>query len=106
VKLRAQAIVINAPRALCFEVVAVAGRRLEKRSDDQWIVEFKTETGGRSVRTVELLTLDRPCAIHYRWLEGPLADVDETISFTEIDEKTTRLTIAEVSRPAGALLAW
>jgi hypothetical protein len=86
VKLRAQAIVINAPRALCFEVVAVAGRRLEKRSDDQWIVEFKTETGGRSVRTVELL--------------------DETISFTEIDEKTTRLTIAEVSRPAGALLGW
>ncbi len=92
VKLRDQAVVVNAPRELCFEVVAAAGRRLEKRSDREWIVEFMTEVGSRRVRTVELLTIDRPRGIHYRWLEGPLPSVEETIGFTTIDENTTRLT--------------
>ncbi len=90
-KLSDQAVVINAPRELCFEVVAAAGRRLEKRSDTEWIVEFMTEAGSGRVRTVELLTLDRPRAIRYRWLEGPLLNVEETIGFTAIDENTTRL---------------
>ncbi|MBA3430964.1 MAG: hypothetical protein H0U16_05725 [Actinobacteria bacterium] len=90
-KLRDQAVVVNAPRELCFEVVVAAGRRIENRSDKAWVVEFVTAAGGREVRTVELLTLDRPRAIHYRWLEGPLPDVNETISFATIDENTTRL---------------
>jgi uncharacterized protein YndB with AHSA1/START domain len=72
VKLRQQTIVIDAPPELCFEVVAAAGRRLEKRSDTGWVVEFTTAAGDREFRTVELLTLDRPRSIHYRWLKGPL----------------------------------
>jgi uncharacterized protein YndB with AHSA1/START domain len=78
VKLDHQVIVIDAPSELCFEVVATAGRRLEKRSDTEWVVEFVTAAGGRDVRTVELLTLDRPHAIYYRWLEGQLREVTET----------------------------
>lgn len=55
------------------------------------VVEFVTAAGGRGVRTVELLTLDRPRAIHYRWLKRALPDVNETISFATIDQNTTRL---------------
>lgn len=80
-KLRAQSIVIDAPRELCFEVVAAAGKRLEKHSDEEWVVEFVTQTGNRDIRTVELLTLDRPRSIHYEHLEGPLRKVDETMGF-------------------------
>jgi hypothetical protein len=39
VRLRRQEIVVNAAPELCFEVVAAAGRRLEKRSDTEWVVE-------------------------------------------------------------------
>ncbi|MGH2751847.1 MAG: hypothetical protein ACRDK3_13390 [Actinomycetota bacterium] len=87
-----RSVVVDASRELCFEVVAAAGRRLEKRSDTEWIVEFMTQTGSSQVRTVELLTLDRPRAIHYRWLEGPLPKVEETIRFMAIDESRTRIT--------------
>lgn len=88
-KLRSQTIAVDAPRELCFEVVAAAGRRLEKRSEREWVVEFTSAVAGREVRTVELLTLDRPRAIHYRWLEGPLPEVRETIEFVGIgDDKT------------------
>ncbi len=90
-KLTDQDVVINAPRELCYEVVAAAGRRLEKRSDKEWVVEFKTRVGDRDVRTVELLSLERPNAIHYRWLEGPLPKVRETIRFVQVDDRKTRL---------------
>jgi hypothetical protein len=91
VKLRQQSIVIDAPPALCFEVVAAGGRRLEKRSETEWVVEFTTAVGDREFRTVELLTLDRPRAIHYRWLEGPLPEVRETIQFVALGDHKTRL---------------
>ena len=89
--LRRQSIVIAAPRELCFEVVAAAGRRLEKRSEVEWVVEFTTRAGDREVRTVELLILDRPEAIEYRWLEGPIPDVSETIGFLDRKDGTTRV---------------
>ncbi len=91
-KLRQQAITIDAPVELCFEVVAGGGRRLEKRSEKEWVVEFVTVAGGREIRTVELLSLDRPHAIHYRWLEGPLPEVNETIRFTPLEGGRTQLT--------------
>jgi uncharacterized membrane protein len=105
-KLREQSIVIEAPSALCFEVVAAAGRRLEKRSEHEWIVEFTTPAGKRDVRTVELLTLDRPHAIHYRWLEGPLAEVSETIRFVSIDEHNTRVTYSGNFKIGMGPLGW
>ncbi|MPZ93036.1 MAG: hypothetical protein GEU68_15700 [Actinobacteria bacterium] len=89
--LRRQSIVIAAPQELCFEVVAAAGRRLEKRSEVEWLVEFTTRAGDREVRTVELLILDRPEAIEYRWLEGPIPDMRETIGFVNREDGTTRV---------------
>jgi hypothetical protein len=91
-RLSTQTTIIEAPRELCFEVVAAGGRRVEKRSESEWVVEFVTEAGGRKIRTVELLNLDRPRAIQYRWLEGPIPDVSETVLFTAIDERVTELT--------------
>jgi len=90
-KLAEQQIEVHAPRELCFEVVAAAGTRVERRSDVEWVVEFVSDEGSSAVRTVELLTLERPHAIHYEWLEGPLDEVRETIFFDELDPATTRL---------------
>lgn len=90
-KLSDQSVVVDAPRELCFEVVAAAGRRLEKQSEKEWVVEFTTLAGDREFRTVELLTLERPSVIHYRWLEGPLPEVRETIRFVPLDHNRTRL---------------
>lgn len=90
-RLGQQDIVIDAVPELCFEVVAGAGRRLEKRSETEWLVEYVTETGGREIKTVELLTLDRPRAIHYRWIEGPLPEVRETILFVPLQGDKTKL---------------
>lgn len=92
VRLRQQDIIIDAAPELCFEVVAAAGRRLEKRSETEWLVEYVTESGDREFKTVELLSLERPRAIHYRWIEGPLPDVHETIRFSAMGGDKTKLT--------------
>lgn len=105
-KLREQDVVIDAHPELCFEVVAAAGRRLEKRSDTEWLVEFVTAAGGREIRTVELLTLERPNAIHYRWIEGPLPEVTETISFDALDGGKTKLTYSGTFRVGWGPLGW
>ena len=90
-KLSDQSVVVDAPRELCFEVVAAAGRRLAKRSEKEWVVEFTTLADDREFRTLELLTLERPSVIRYRWLEGPLPEVRETIRFVPLDHNRTRL---------------
>lgn len=105
-ELCAQSAVIRAPQELCFEVVAAAGRRLEKRSKNEWVVEFTTRVGDRTVTTVELLILDRPTSIDYRWLEGPLPEVEETISFSALDAATTRLDYRGTFRLGRGLLGW
>ncbi len=105
-KLSQQEVVVSAPRGLCFEVVAAAGTLVERRSDTQWVVEFVLPSSGRDVRTLELLTLERPGAIHYRWLEGPLDGVRETIYFEEIDPTTTTLRYVGAFAPRGGLLGW
>lgn len=107
-KLSDRSIVINAPRELCFEVVAAAGKRLEKRSEEQWVVEFVTPAKDREVRTVKLLDLERPRAIHYTWLAGPLPEVNETMGFEAIDDDKTRVTyrgsFSVGMRPVGWLI--
>lgn len=90
-QLKKQQIDIDAPRELCFEVVAAAGRRLEKRSESEWIVEFLTDVGKGKIRTLELLSLDPPRNIRYRWLEGPIPDVEETMTFIALDGSRTRI---------------
>ena len=90
-RLSDQELEVRAPRELCFEVVASAGRVLERRPDGGLVVGFTTQRDGATVRTVELLVLNRPTSISYRWLEGPLPDVTETIFFDELDATTTLL---------------
>lgn len=105
-RLRQQDVVIEAAPELCFEVVAAAGRRLEKRSETEWLVEYVTEVSGREIKTVELLTLERPTAIHYRWVEGPLPDVNETIRFTAVDGDKTNLTYSGSFSVGKGPLGW
>lgn len=105
-RLRPQSIVVAAPPELCFEVVAAAGRRLEKRSETEWLVEYVTAAGGREIRTVELLTLERPTAIHYRWVEGLLPEVNETIRFSALDGNKTELTYTGTFSLGKGPLAW
>lgn len=105
-RLRQQDIVVNAAQELCFEVVAAAGRRLEERSETEWVVEYLTEAGGREIKTVELLTLERPRAIHYRWLEGPLAKVSETIRFSPANRDRTKLTYSGTFSVGKGPLGW
>jgi hypothetical protein len=70
---------IGAPAELCFQVVAAAGTMLEERSDRERLVEFRTDLRGRELVTIELVYLDPPNRIAYRWVEGPLQHVEETI---------------------------
>ena len=105
-KLSDQSVVVDAPRELCFEVVAAAGRRLEKHSEKEWVVEFTTLAGDREFRTVELLSLERPSVIHYRWLEGPLPEVRETIRFVPLDHNRTRLAYSGTFSVGRGLLGW
>lgn len=91
IRLRAQDIEINAPGDLTFEVVSSAGRVIEKRSENQRVVEFTSEVGGRTIRTVELVELYRPHKIGYRWLEGPLPMVEEEIVFEALERGRTKL---------------
>jgi hypothetical protein len=100
VNLRSHSIVISAPQELCFELVAAAGRLLEKRSESEWVVEFATQSGNREIRTVELLVLDRPQGIRYRLLEGHIPDVREAITFTDLEDGTTRLDYRAASASA------
>ncbi len=67
------------------------GPAARKHSEKEWVVEFTTFAGDREFRTVELLTLERPSVIHYRWLEGPRPEVCETVRFVALDHNTTRL---------------
>jgi hypothetical protein len=106
VRLRNQDIVIEAVPELCFEVVSAAGRRLETRSETEWVVEYVTATGGREVKTVELLTMEHPRAIHYRWLEGPFPEVNETIRFSPEGSDATRLTYSGRFSLGKGPLAW
>lgn len=95
--------VVRAPQELCFEVVAAAGRKLRDVSDTEKIVEFRTKNRGREVITVERLLLERPNRITYEWLEGPLPEVSETISFSYADGATTLTYAGSFAVRGGAL---
>lgn len=105
IKVRTQSVVANAPRELCFEVVAAAGRKVEELSPTERMVEFKTSYRGREVVTLERLDLDRPERIDYEWVKGPLPEVRETIAFTADDENRTRITYDGMFDVRGGLLA-
>jgi hypothetical protein len=89
IELATQRVTIQAPKALCFEVIAAAGETVQKRSDTERVVDFDLEHKGQLIKTRELLNLRPPDAIDYRWLDGPLPFVEETISFEARGDRTT-----------------
>lgn len=105
VTLKRQELTVAASRALCFELVAAAGRTLEERAPDSRVVQFDAVYRGRPVTTVELVTVEPPKLIHYRWLEGPLPEVHETISFDEDGPGTVLRYEGSFSAGTG-LVAW
>lgn len=94
---------MNAPRGLCFEVVASAGRVVEQRSEFDKIVRFETTYRNRTIPTVERIKLQPPVRIQYAWLEGPLPDVREEISFRQVEEAETDVTYAGWFAPPPGL---
>jgi hypothetical protein len=97
---------VEAPRALCFEVVAAAGTTRQVLSETEKIVEFRTDYRGREIVTVERLVLDRPGKIDYRWIEGSLPEVTETISFDEVGPRTTDMIYQGRFAPRRGPLQW
>lgn len=84
VALPGRAVSVDAPAELTYQVASSGGRTRERRGDRERIVEFHTEVRGRPVVTTELVRLDPPYGIDYRWLEGPLTAVVERIDVTPI----------------------
>ncbi len=80
-----RAVPVEAAAELTYQVVSSAGHTRERRGDRERIVEFHTEVRGRPVVTTELVRLDPPHGIDYRWLEGPLKAVEERIEVTPVD---------------------
>jgi hypothetical protein len=89
--LKQQSLEVAAPQRLVFEVVSSAGKVVEKRSDTEKVVEFSIELGDRTIVTRELITLEPPERISYRWLEGPLPHVEEEIEVRATGEKRAEM---------------
>lgn len=105
IQLARQGVTVAAPRGLCFEVVASAGETLEERPDGAKVVRFTTELRRRQVPTTELVVAEPPDRIRYRWLEGPLPEVEEAISFKEAGG-ATELVYEGRFRPGRGLIRW
>lgn len=86
-----RAISVDAAAELTYQVVSSAGHTRERRGDHERIVEFHTEVRGRPVVTTELVRLDPPYGIDYRWLEGPLPAVEERIEVAPVDRDRCEL---------------
>lgn len=72
-------VVVRAAPEICFQVVASAGRVIERYPDGTRLVGFEAGVGRRRVRTRELVHPHEPDRIDYHWVEGPLPFVEETI---------------------------
>lgn len=70
---------VRAVPEICFEVIASAGREIERAPGGERLVAFRVETGRRVVETKEILRAREHDRIDYRWVEGPLPFVEETI---------------------------
>lgn len=70
---------VRAAPEICFQVVSSAGRTLERNTDGTRLVEFEVTVGGKRIVTKELVRAREPERIDYRWVEGPLPAVEETI---------------------------
>ena len=91
IALKTQRVHVHAPRQLCFEVVASAGRVVKEVSDGTKIVRFDTAYRGRTITTMERVSLQPPEHISYEWIEGPLQNVRERITFDTMGPSQTDL---------------
>jgi len=89
-RLRRQIVEVDAPQKLVFEIVASAGKTVG-RNDAAQLVEFETEWRGRVMKTVEEVRPEFPREIAYRWVKGPLEEVEERIRFEAVTDDVTRV---------------
>jgi hypothetical protein len=88
-----------------FEVVASAGKTIGKTERGDY-VEFETTWREKVIKTIEVVELDPPRRIGYRWVEGPLDDVVEEIRFERVGSDGTAMTYSgRVGAPPG-LIGW
>jgi hypothetical protein len=106
IALETQRVRVEAPRELCFEVVASAGRVIERISETERVVEFLTDYRGRTIRTVERVVLEPPRRIRYSWLEGPLPSVEEEIAFLAQGSTATEIVYSGAFSPQPGALGW
>jgi hypothetical protein len=106
IALATQCVRVEAPRDLCFEVVAAAGKLVEKRSQTERVVEFVSEHKGKTIRTLELVKLEPPERILYSWLKGPLPGVEEEIAFEVAADGCTEMTYRGSFRAGAGSLRW
>ena len=82
---------VRAAPEICFQVIASAGRTLERYASGDRLVEFEAIVDGRRILTKELVRTEEPERIDYEWVEGPLPLVEETIRIEPADNGDTRL---------------
>ncbi len=89
-RLPAIAMRVETPAALCLQVIAGAGTLVEHRSSTERVVEFRTRLRRRTIVTTELVRFAPP-RISYRWLDGPLPYVRESIEAVALGPDRTEL---------------
>ena len=82
-------LLVRAAPEICLEVISSAGHTLERLSDGSRLVEFESALGRKRIRTKELVRIHESGRIDYRWIEGPLPAVEETITLEQADGGTT-----------------
>lgn len=95
-------VTIDAPRDLVFDVLATpylgrAPREVAEKIDvlergaDMVVAAHRTPAGNLVATTVEAVRFERPHAVHFRLLRGPVPEVVEQFVLDEDDTGTTRL---------------
>ncbi len=103
--MKRQTVEVAAPRELVFEVVASAGKTVGDTERGK-LVEFETHWRDEVIKTVEELILDPPSRIGYRWVEGPLDDVEEEIRFDAPAPDRTVMTYSGRLHAGAGVAGW
>lgn len=82
---------VRAAPEICFQVIASAGRTVERSPNGDRLVEFDATVDGKRIVTKELVRTTEPHRIDYEWIEGPLPVVEETILFEDTADGDTTL---------------
>ncbi len=88
-----------------FEVVSSAGKKIGDSPEGK-LVEFETHWRGKQIKTIEAVSLEPPVRIGYRWVEGPLDQVEEEIVFEARAADVTLMRYAGRIAGARGLTGW